>query len=75
MDDREIRVPFLVGANNFSLLHRVQIGSAVQPAFSTIGTGDCVPGGMKRTHLHLVPRLRTAELYLHPIRLHDVMLI
>jgi hypothetical protein len=48
----------------FSLLHSAQTGSRVHPASHTMDT-----------HLHLVPRLRTVELYLHCfISLHGVVL-
>jgi hypothetical protein len=50
-------------------------------AYYPIGTGISFPGdnaaeGVKlATHLHLVPRSRIAELYLHcPIRFHVIVL-
>jgi hypothetical protein len=40
-----------------------------------MGTGGCLPGVKLTTHLHLAPRSRMVELYLHsPIHLHDVVL-
>jgi hypothetical protein len=63
---------------NFSLLASVQSGSGVHPI-------QWVPGALSAgiksqvvkltTHLHVMPRSRMVELYLHSlIRLHDVVL-
>jgi hypothetical protein len=68
-------------AEQFSLRHSVQTLSGIHPVFYPMGTGDSSPvcraaGGVKlTTHLHLVPRSRMMELYLHfPIRLDGVVL-
>jgi hypothetical protein len=67
---------------DFSRLHSVLIGSGAHPASYTMRTGGFAPGdkavrGVKlTTHLHLVPRSRLVELYLHsPTRFHVVVLI
>jgi hypothetical protein len=57
------RVRFLAGARDFSLLHSVQTGSG-GPTIQWVLGGSSQ--GMKlTTHLHLVPRSRTVELYFH----------
>jgi hypothetical protein len=69
----------------FSLLHRAQTDSGDRfwdsPSLLSNWYRELFPPGGKRrgmkltTHLHLVPRSRIAELYLHcPIRLHGLML-
>jgi hypothetical protein len=45
LDDRGSRVRFPAGAGNFSLHHRVQIGSGAHTASFPIGTRDSFPGG------------------------------
>jgi hypothetical protein len=45
LDDRGSRVRFPVGAENFSLSHRVQNGSGAHPAFYPMGTRGSFPGG------------------------------
>jgi hypothetical protein len=79
LDGWGIRVRFLAGETDFSLLRSIQTGSRAHPASCQMGTG--VPRGEAArrvkliTHLHLMPRLRTVELYIHsPIRLHGVLL-
>jgi hypothetical protein len=74
-------VLFPAGVRDFSLLHSVQTGSSTHPASYPVGKGTLSLGvkwgtGVKlTTHLHLVLRVRTLELYLHsPIRLHGVVL-
>jgi hypothetical protein len=64
-----------------SLLHSVQTGSGTHPGSYPIGIGipspeDKAAGGVKlTTHLHLVPRSRKMELYLHSlIELHGIVL-
>jgi hypothetical protein len=52
-------------AQEFSLLHVVQIGSGTHPVSYPMGTGGLFPG-VKRPHHQLVLRLRE--------RLHGVML-
>jgi hypothetical protein len=65
------RVQFLVETRDFSLLHSIQTSSMAYPASNPMGTG----GTKLTTHLHLVPKLRNMELYLHsPIGLHGVVL-
>jgi hypothetical protein len=44
LDDLGSRVPFLVGAGNFSLHHCVQDGSGAHPASYTMGTCGSFPG-------------------------------
>jgi hypothetical protein len=59
------RVRFLA-VQDLYLLHSVQTGSGAHPASYSVGNG----GVNRTTHLHLVPRVRMLELYLHsPIRL------
>lgn len=38
-DNRRIRVPFLTGTTEFSVLHRVQTGSMTEPAPYLMGIG------------------------------------
>jgi hypothetical protein len=45
LDDRGSRVRFPAGAGNFSLHHRVQIGSGAHPASYPMGNMDSFPGG------------------------------
>jgi hypothetical protein len=45
LDDRGSRVRFPAGGENFSLHHRVQIGSGIHPASYSMGTGGSFPGG------------------------------
>jgi hypothetical protein len=45
MDDRGIRVRLPEGARNCSLLHSVQTGPEVHPAFCPMGIGGFLPGG------------------------------
>jgi hypothetical protein len=55
-------------------------GSGAHPAFCPMSTGGYLPGERGRrlkltTHIHLVPRSRMVEPYLHfPICLHDIVL-
>jgi hypothetical protein len=59
----------------FSLVHKVQTKSGAQPAPYPTGTGALSSGVKLTIHLHLVPRSRKVELYLHStIRLHGVVL-
>jgi hypothetical protein len=44
LDDRGSRVRFPVGGGNFSLHHRVQIGSGAHPASYPMGTRGSFPG-------------------------------
>jgi hypothetical protein len=69
------RGSFLDKARYFSL----QTGSEVHPVSYPIDTGGSFSvvkePGREADHHHLVPRLRTVELYLHsPVRLHGVVL-
>jgi hypothetical protein len=75
------RVRFSVGGS-FYLLHSLQTGSGARPSSYPMDTGGSFPGGWygrfvtQTAHLHLVPRSRMVELYLHsPRRLHGVVLI
>jgi hypothetical protein len=70
-------------ARDCSLLHSLGTASRAHPAFYTRYNGQWVlfsrgQSGMDMkltTHLHLVPTLRTVELYLHsPIHLHGMKL-
>jgi hypothetical protein len=45
LDSRGSRVLFPAGAGNFSLLHRVQNGSATHPVSYPMGTRGSFPGG------------------------------
>jgi hypothetical protein len=45
MDDRGSRARFPEGAGNFSLHHRVQIGSGARAASYPVGTRGSFPGG------------------------------
>jgi hypothetical protein len=45
LDDRGSRVRFPAGTGNFSLHHRVQIGSGAHPASYPMGKGGSFPGG------------------------------
>jgi hypothetical protein len=69
---------FLADARDYSLLHSVETDSGAHPASYKVGTVDFFPGVQSvklTTHLHLVPRLRIEELYLHsPICLHGIVL-
>jgi hypothetical protein len=57
----------LAGARDFSLFHNAQTGSGAHPASYVMDTGGKGGRDVKlTTHLHLVPRLRMVELYLHP---------
>jgi hypothetical protein len=73
-----VRFPAL---QDYSLLHVVQTGSGAHPASYPVGTWGFFPGGKSgkdvklTTHLHLLPKSRMVELYLHsPIRLHGIVL-
>jgi hypothetical protein len=72
-----VRFPAVV--RDFSVLHSVQTVSDTHSASYPVGAGAHSPGvsgrGMKLTiHLHLEPRTRMVELYLHSlIRLHGVV--
>jgi hypothetical protein len=77
VEDRGVGVRFLVEARDFSLYHSVQTGSRALPAFyqmvilgySTRSRAAWGRDVKLTTHLHLVPRLRMVEVYLHsPIR-------
>jgi hypothetical protein len=68
-------VQFPLGVTDFCLLLSVYTGSGAHSASYPMGTVGSFPGGkdawgIKLTsHLHLVPRSRMVELYLHsPIR-------
>jgi hypothetical protein len=74
-------VKFLARERDFSLLHRIQMGSEAHPAYYPKGTGGSLPRGKVvrgiklTTQLHPVLRSRIVELYLNsPIRLHGVVL-
>jgi hypothetical protein len=61
--------------------HNIQTGSEVRSASYSKDTGDYFSGNKAAgavnlaTHLYLVPRSITVELYLHsPIRFHGVLL-
>jgi hypothetical protein len=71
-----IEVRFPAGTINFSFLHRVQTGFEAHPAFYPMGTWGLNGRGVKvATRIHLVPRLRMMELYLHcAIRIYGVVL-
>jgi hypothetical protein len=63
-------VQFLAEASDFSL---VQTGSGAHPDSYPIGTGESFRASWVErsdvkltTHLHLVPKSRMVELYLHP---------
>jgi hypothetical protein len=64
-------VRFPAEARDFSLLHSVQTGYEADPTVYPMGTEGSFPGrsrgrGAKlTTNLHLVPRSRMMELYLH----------
>jgi hypothetical protein len=45
LDDRGSRVRFPAGTGNFSLNHRVHIGSGAHPASYRMGTRGSFPGG------------------------------
>jgi hypothetical protein len=76
MNDREIGVPFLVGAINFSLLHDVQTGSATQPASSTIGTLEIWQQGREADSSLSHAEVENGRASPPPTTgLHDVMLI
>jgi hypothetical protein len=65
-----IRFPARV--NDFSLLHIVEISSGAHPASYSMGTElfsrKKISRALKLTaHLHLVPRSRMVELYLHSL--------
>jgi hypothetical protein len=78
LDDRGSRVRFPPGAGNFSLHHRVQNGSEVQPASYLMGTRGSFPGGKGAGTWSWPSSAEVKEcvdLYLHnPIRLHGVVL-
>jgi hypothetical protein len=65
---------------NFSLFLSVQTGFEAYTASNSMDLGASPPGvkksGLKMTtHLHLVPKSRRVELYLHsPIWLHGIVL-
>jgi hypothetical protein len=69
LDDRGSRVRFPVGAENFSLHHRVQNGSEANSAPYPIGNRGTLSLGVKRTRReadhspHLVPRSKNAWSY------------
>jgi hypothetical protein len=54
-----------IPGRDFSLLHRVKTGSGTYPIGRTVKL---------TTHLHLVPRSKMVELYLHSTCLHGVVL-
>jgi hypothetical protein len=62
-------VRFPAGIRDFCPLHSVQIGFGAHPASRPVGNGGCFPESKAdvklTTHLHLVPRSRLVELYLH----------
>jgi hypothetical protein len=67
LDDRGSWVRFPAGAWNFSLHHRVEIGSGAHPAFYSMGIRVSFPGvkrpGREPDHSHLVPRSKNAWRY------------
>jgi hypothetical protein len=69
-------VRFPAGLRHFSLFHRVKTGSGVHLASHPMGTRNKGGEGVKLTaHVHLVPRSRMVELYLHShVRLRGVVL-
>jgi hypothetical protein len=54
-------VRFLPGTREFSFLHSVQTGCGAYSSSYTMGTG----GVKLTTELHIVPRSKVMELYLH----------
>jgi hypothetical protein len=63
-------VRFLLEVSYFSLLQNVEIVSATHPASYPMGTrvlflGEKYQSVTLTTHLHLMPRARMMELYLH----------
>jgi hypothetical protein len=78
-DNREFGTRFPAEARDFSLIHTVQTSlGPTQPPIQCVT--DVLSPGVRwkerdlTTHLHLVPRLRMVELYLHSlIYLHGVM--
>jgi hypothetical protein len=74
------RASILGRARDFSLLNSVQTGSGAHPASYLMCIGGPflegkAAGGLKlTTRLHLVPRSKMVELYLHPMRLYGVVL-
>jgi hypothetical protein len=45
LDDQGLRVQFLVGERDFSLLHNIQSGSGAHTTSYTIGARGCIPRG------------------------------
>jgi hypothetical protein len=78
--DRDAPPP--AGAGDVSLFHNARSGSGAHLASCTMGTGGggCSAGESSRglklaTLLHLMPRLRMVDVYLHsPIRLLGLVL-
>jgi hypothetical protein len=66
-----VEVLFAGGARDLSLLHGVQTGSGAHPASYIMGIEGSFPGDKSgccvklTTHLHLMPRSRMVEIYLH----------
>jgi hypothetical protein len=59
-------VHFPAGARDISLIHNVQTNFGVHPVSYHMGAGGYFPGEkVADHHLHLVPRSRMMELYLH----------
>jgi hypothetical protein len=54
-------------ARNFTPLHTVRIGSGVHPAAYPIGIRIKDRNVKLTTLLHVVPRAKTVELYLHSL--------
>jgi hypothetical protein len=80
LGDRKIGVSVPGRGRDFSLLYKIQTGSETQSVSYTVGPVGCFLGvkrqGLTLTiHLHLVPKLRMMEIYLHStICLHGVVL-
>jgi hypothetical protein len=78
LDGRGTGIRFLEGARDISLLNSVQTGSGAHQApypISNVYRGLTPQFVKPATHLHLMPRLRMVELYLHSlIRLYGVVL-
>jgi hypothetical protein len=71
LDEQVSRIPFLAGAGNFSLHHRVQNGSGAHPASYPVGTRGSFPAvkpsGREADHsLPSTSKVKECvELYLH----------
>jgi hypothetical protein len=66
-----VDIRFPTAAKDLSLLHVIQTGSEVHPAFYTMGTGGSFRGGKACQ----VSRSRMVESYLHsPVRFYDMVI-